>query len=84
MSQTRSEARELVLSVLRDGQRSDRILRVADDGHYYTSPDLTFIGNDGPYTPPYVKIPVSYDGTEQEEDAWAEAILEELDTAIGV
>lgn len=77
--QTREEAVEMIVAVLSDGQRSDRYLRRAEDGHYYTSPDLTFLGNDGPYTPPYVTIPVSYDGTEDEDRQCAEALIDELD-----
>lgn len=73
------EAVKIVLEVLRDGQRNDRYLRVAADGTYYTSPDKTFISDDGPYTPTYVLIPVAYDCTEEEEDRWAASLVDELD-----
>ena len=81
-TQTRYEAVQMVVSVLADGSRSDRFLRQAEDGHYYTTPDETFISNDGPYSPPSVLIPVSYDGTEEDDEEWAEALLTELDDQI--
>ena len=74
-TQTRSEAVEMIVDVLADGNRSDRYLRQAEDGHYFTTSDLS---NDGPYTPPSVKIPVSYDGTEDEDRDWAESLLDQL------
>ena len=81
-TQTRYEAVQMVVSVLADGSRSDRLLRQADDGHYYTTPDETFISNDGPYSPPSVLIPVSYHGAEEDDEEWAEALLTELDDKI--
>lgn len=81
-TQTRREAVEMVLSVLRDGARNDRYLRQADDGHYYTTPDHTFLGDDGPYSPPGVTIPVAYDTPEEQEEGWAEALLDELDEKV--
>jgi len=68
----------MVKSVIEDGQRSDRYLRVAD-GEYYTTPDKTLLSDDGPYTPPYVSIPCGYDIDEDEAEECAEAILRELD-----
>ncbi len=79
---TKINESEMVLSVLRDGQRSDRILRRADDGHLYTSPDRTFIGEFGPYTPPHVEIPVAYDTDEEAEVEWADKLIDELDEEI--
>lgn len=77
--QTRTEAVEMVLAVLRDGSRNDRYLRVSDDGEYFTTPDREFLTADGRETPPSVKIPVAYDSTEYEEEEWAAALLDELD-----
>ncbi len=69
----------MVLSVLRDGSRRDRYLRRASDGHLYTSPDRSFVGDEGPYTPPYVEIPVAYDTTDEDEREWAVQLLEQLE-----
>ena len=77
-SQTRAEAVAMVKSVIENGQRIDRYLRVAD-GEYYTSPDKTLLGHDGPWTPPYVVIPCGYDIDEDEAEECAEALLRELD-----
>lgn len=79
---TRNEAVEMVTSALADGGRSDRWLRMSDDGEYFTTADRTFLGNDGPYTPTAVKIPVSETGTEDEDREWAAALLAELDKAL--
>lgn len=73
MGETSSKAIELVMSVLADGQRTDRYLSVSGDGRYYTTPDDA---------PPAVKIPVSYDGTEEDDRAWAVAIVAELDALV--
>jgi hypothetical protein len=77
--QTRSEAIDMVLEVLADGHRSDRYLRQAKDGQYFVTSDHTFLSSDGSYTPPAIQIPVSYDGTEDEDQAWAKALLNQLD-----
>lgn len=77
-----AEAVNMVVSVLRNGGRSDRYLRLADDGHYFTTPDRTFLTDDGPETPPFVAIPVASDSTEFESEEWAEALIRELDTVI--
>lgn len=82
MSQTHAEAVQMVLSVLQDGRRLDRFLRQAEDGHYYTSPDRTFISGDGPYTPPCVTIPVAYETSESDAEEWAETLLAELDSQV--
>lgn len=82
-AQTKAEAIAEVMDVLSDGSRSDRYLRQAEDGTYFTTPDDTFLDNDGGrYSPPSVKIPVSDGGTEEEDEQWAEALIEQLDTKI--
>jgi hypothetical protein len=82
MTTKRTKAVEMVAAVINDGSRIDRFLRVAADGHYYTSPDKTFLTNDGPETPPHVAIPVGEDITEQDAEEWAEALLGELDAKV--
>ncbi len=81
-NQTKNEAREMILAVLRDGNRNDRNLRMADDGSYFTTPDKTFIGDDGPHTPLYVAIPVAYDTTEEQEEEWADSLIADLNEKI--
>lgn len=83
-TQTHAQAVEMILSVMRDGQRNDRNLFRADDGHYFTSPDSRFIGNDGPYTVPYITIPVSDGGNEYEEEETARLLIQQLDEEIEV
>ena len=82
MVQTRTEAVEVVLSVLRHGGRSDRYLRVTDAGVFFTTPDRTFLTADGPETPPFVTIPVASGTSEYEEEQWAEMLLSELESKI--
>jgi hypothetical protein len=79
MSKTYYEAVEMVVSVLRDGQRIDRMLRVADDGHYYTTPDKTFLTSDGPEPPPFVEIPFGGAISDDEAFEWACGLINELD-----
>ncbi len=85
-TQTKNEIVKMILGVMRDGQRSDRYLRRADDGHYYTTPDLTFLSSDGERdTPPYASIPVddgSADMTPEDRWDWAASIIDELDEQI--
>jgi hypothetical protein len=69
-----------IVAILRNGRRIDRFLRVADDGHYYTTPDKTYLTNNGPDTPPYVTIPYAgSDVTDDEAEAWVELMIEELE-----
>lgn len=79
MTEKKMDDLQIVLGVLRDGQRRDRYLRRAEDGHLYTSPDKTFLGDDGPDTPAYVEIPVVYDATEDEEEEFAWTLIDLLD-----
>lgn len=80
MSQTRAEAIEMVLSVLCDGSRSDRLLKISDDGGFFVTADRTYLnGSGGTYTTPCVTIPVSDCGTEEEDRQWAEMLLDELE-----
>lgn len=75
-----AEAVEMVLGVLRCGGRSDRWLRLADDGGYFTTPDTEFLRSDGSVeSPPAVRIPVASDCNEIEEEEWADALIRELD-----
>jgi hypothetical protein len=77
------EAVKMVAEIIRDATRIDRYLRVANDGHYYTSPDKTFLTNDGPETPPYVVIP--FGGTDASDDEYEESarmLLSELDMLV--
>ncbi len=82
--QTHADAVAMIVSVIRDRQRSDRLLRMADDGHYYPTPDKTFLSDDGPYTPPYVSIPFAdaSDATDEEAEEWAENAIDELDAQV--
>jgi hypothetical protein len=75
---------DMIVAVLRDRQRSDRYLRMNDEGRYYTTPDRTFINDrDGQHTPAYVAIPAAdTELSDDEADDWAVAIIAELDEAI--
>lgn len=76
---THLEAVDMVVGVMRDPQRIDRYLRRTDEWRYYTTPDRTYLGNDGPYTPPFVTIPVDRDCTDDEAEEIAGDLLAELD-----
>jgi len=79
MTRDRDDAVKMVMSVLEDGQRSDRYLRL-HDGEYYTTPELTFpMDHVGPWTPPYVSIPCGYDIEEDEAEECAEALVQQID-----
>jgi len=77
-----NEAVKAVAKILADGNRSDRYLRVTDDGDYFTTPDYTFLTSDGVETPVSVKIPVSESDSEEENEVWADALIRELDREV--
>jgi hypothetical protein len=78
MAQTRAEAVQMVISVMRDTHRLDRYLQVADDGHYHTTPDRTAHGRHGENPVPSVHIPAGFEVGEESEEECAEALMQEL------
>lgn len=80
--QTRGEAIKMVMSVLANGRRPDRYLRQDDAGEYFTTPDYEFLTSEGREIPACVKIPVSYEGTEEDDMDWADTLIRELDVLI--
>ena len=77
MAQTHAETVQMVISVMRDGHRLDRHLQIDDDGHYYTTPPRTYIGQ-GADTRPFVHIPEGYEVGEESEEEWQEGLIREL------
>lgn len=63
-------------AVIQDGRRIDRYLRLSDEGNYFTTPDYEFIGPEGPYCPPSVRIPVGERG--EPARRWARALCARL------
>lgn len=83
-TQTRAEAVQMVADVLTTPSRSDRILRRADDGHYYTTDAVEYLTSDGRECPPYVRLPAVNEPMSNEEvEEWAAAKIDELDDEIG-
>ncbi len=81
-TQTRSQAIQMVAAVIEDPQRSDRILRRAEDGQYYVTDAEAYIGTSGPEYPPSVRIPAANEELSPEAlEEWADALLSELDEA---
>ena len=75
-----NEAVQMVAAILTDHLRSDRYLRWSEGGGcYYSTPDKTYLSDDGPYTPPYVSIPYAGSLTEEEAEDAARELIEELD-----
>lgn len=74
-----SEQIQMVIDLMSDGRRIDRLLRRCEDGTYYVTADKTYLTNDGPETPPYVYIPcVDDDISDEEMEECAVAYLDEL------
>lgn len=67
MSDELTHAVENIVDVMLTRSRTDRYLRKAEEGHYYTTADVVFVNQDGTYTPPYVSIPVADRGSSDEE-----------------
>lgn len=68
-----TETVENIVDVMLDRRRIDRYLRKTEDGRYYTTADVVFVNQDGPYTPPYVSIPAA-DGGETDEELAENAV----------
>ncbi len=76
--QERSRAVQDIAAVLLDGSRIDRYVRLDSHGKPYTTDAAEYLGPDGPYNTPYVRLPNVQGESEEDATSWAEMILDEL------